>query len=229
MVCSRGAASPNTFTKNKLFATSGGFCQNPACNEPLFKNLPQKEIHIAEIAHIISVSNGARNNNDISEKQKASYNNLILLCPNCHAIIDKAEADFPEALIKSWKQNHERRLEEVFGVKIFQSRKEVRYALSPLFRENKHIFDKYGPTSIERLNPESPILELWIKKVREFIIPNNRKIFNIIDKNIGLLKSKELEIFEDFKQHLHDFEGKHLFDQDTSGTTFPTKIITLYV
>ena len=55
MSCTRGKASPNRFTQFKLFANSGGYCQNSSCNEKLYKSFEAGEIHIAEIAHIISV------------------------------------------------------------------------------------------------------------------------------------------------------------------------------
>ncbi len=229
MACSRGAASPDTFTKNKLFSKSGGFCQNPDCNQPLFKTLPQKEIHIAEIAHIISVGDGARNNSKLPPKVKGSFENLILLCPVCHTIIDKSEEDFPESLILQWKNDHEQRIEEIFSVRLYQTRAEVRQVLQPLFRENKTIFDTYGPHSGEQFNPESNYPRIWLRKIREFIIPNNKKIVKIIDKNQSLLSDDELLVFELFKHHADDFEGKHLFNLDTSGLTFPPKIVQLYV
>ena len=229
MACSRGKASPDTLTKNKLFANSAGFCQNPNCNEPLFKTFIQSEITIAEIAHIISVGDAARSSVKRTATQKASYDNLILLCPNCHTIIDKAEADFPEELIVSWKKEHEIRITQVFGIKTFSSRPQARDAVEPLFRENKVIFDYYGPLSQEQFNPESDIPLIWLRKIREFIIPNNRKIVRVIAKNQNLLNERELRTFEHFKQHVDDFESKHLFHQAANGLAFPEKITSIYV
>lgn len=229
MACARGKASPSTLTKNKLFASSAGFCQNPDCNEPLFKTFTQSEISIAEIAHIISVGNAARSNGNVTAKQKGDYHNLILLCPNCHTIIDKAHEDFPEELIVSWKKQHESRIAEVFGIKKFSSRALARKVIEPLFRENKIIFDQYGPLSQHRHNPESEVPLIWLRKIREYIIPNNRKIVNLITKNMGLLDEYELDTVEKFKQHVDDFESKHLFRQNINGLAFPEKITSIYV
>lgn len=229
MTCYRGKANPNDFTKQKLFANSGGYCQRPECNEPLFKSFKEKEIHIAEIAHIISVNNGARTDKKLSETDKGSYENLILLCPNCHTTIDKAEIDFPESLIKQWKIEHELRLSSIFGIKKFEDRKSAREIIEPLFSENKTIFDIYGPETDERYNPESEMPEIWLQKIRTIIIPNNRKIMNVLNNNINLLTTTEKKSFEIFKQHINDLEAKHIFNSQSIGIRFPVEITSVYV
>lgn len=229
MACSRGKANPNNFTKIKLFANSGGYCQRPECNEPLFKAFKEKEIHIAEIAHIISVNHGARENKKLSSVQKGMYENLILLCPNCHTTIDKDEIDFPETLIKQWKTEHEKRLASIFGIQKFENRESIRQVLEPIFRENKTIFEIYGPETDERFNPESEIAPLWIQKIRTIIIPNNRRIQNIIENNYSLLTSSEKSNFDKFKQHVNDFEAKHIFNTSSIGIRFPLEITSVYV
>ncbi len=228
MKCSRGKASPNNFTKMKLFAHSGGFCQNPNCNENLFKTFEEAEIHIAEIAHIISVNKGARENENLTPEQKGSYDNLILLCPNCHTMIDKAENDFPESLIIKWKNEHEKKLNQMFGVLKYNTRVKVREIIEPIFLENKTVFDIYGPNTDERFNPESNMPNLWIRKIREVIIPNNRKTLKVIEANYGLLKTDEKVVFNKFKQHVFDFESKHIFNNEENGTQFPIEITNIY-
>jgi len=92
MTCLKGRVNPSTTTKLRLFADSGGFCQNPSCLQPLFKDFEDDTIHIAEMAHIISAGDsGPRSDSDKTDDAKAAYTNLILLCPSCHTQIDKAE------------------------------------------------------------------------------------------------------------------------------------------
>ncbi len=46
---------------------------------------------------------------DISLGQIRSYDNGIWLCPSCHTTIDKNHGvSFPVALLKSWKEDHEK-------------------------------------------------------------------------------------------------------------------------
>lgn len=229
MACSRGKASPNSFTKTKLFASSGGFCQNPECNQNLFITFENNEIHIAEIAHIISVNDGARKDHKLSAKEKGSFENLILLCPNCHTKIDKAEESFPVDLILKWKNEHVAKLNALFGIERYDTRDLARKAVKPIFSENKTIFEKYGPNTDERFNPESRMPVSWIRKIREFIIPNNRKLLNIFNANYDLMNDKERSLFEEFKQHLDDFEKKHLLGEESNGLQFPSEISNIYV
>lgn len=70
---------------------------------------------------------------------------------------------------------------------------------------------------------------IWIKKIREFIIPNNRKIFSIINSNYDLMKPEEKNAFAKFTQHINDFEEKHIFNSESNGTQFPKEIADIYV
>jgi len=71
----------------KLYALSAGRCN--LCNKSLF----QENIHIGEMAHIIAKnSNGARSLKE--QVNDNSYENLILLCPNCHTKVDKAPESY---------------------------------------------------------------------------------------------------------------------------------------
>ena len=96
MPCSRGQANPDRNTTLRLFADSGGYCQRPECASRLFVDTGTKNVHIAEMAHIIAASDdGPRADAKASAAEKGSYDNLILLCANCHTSIDKAPEDFP--------------------------------------------------------------------------------------------------------------------------------------
>jgi len=81
MVCSRGEATPNAHTKLRLFADSAGYCQNPACNRPLFIDAGDKNIHIAEMAHVFAAADdGPRANPILTNAERGRFENLILLC-----------------------------------------------------------------------------------------------------------------------------------------------------
>jgi hypothetical protein len=77
----------------------------------------ESNIHVAEMAHVFSASDeGPRADIRLSEAERGAYENLILLCPTCHAKIDKAEREFPDSLILKWKQQHKNKIQELFGV-----------------------------------------------------------------------------------------------------------------
>ncbi|PHK36513.1 hypothetical protein VF13_37005 [Nostoc linckia z16] len=230
MSCKRGKANPDSHTKLKLFADSGGYCQNPDCNTNLFLSVGNSEFHIAEMAHIISVGDdGPRSNRGISKELKGDFSNLIMLCPTCHTKIDKAEIEFPDSLILSWKKIHSQKINLLFNIKEFTNRKEARSSVLPLLNQNKTIFDTYGPMTDERFNPESEMPRIWISKIHQYILPNNRKMLEILDKNYTLLNKKELKTVELFRQHVLDFESKHINNEDLNGLQFPEKLNQVFV
>lgn len=216
MSCSRGKASPNRHTTLRLFADSAGFCQNPACLRKLFVDTDTRNVHIAEMAHIFAANNsGPRANTTLSEEARGTYENLILLCPSCHTIIDKAPEDFPDDLLEKWKQHHIRCIAEVFGAVTYSCRSDTRKAIEPILAENRAIFQEYGPDNDYRVNPESELAQVWQRKVLSHVLPNNRKCLAVLDANRKHLFERELLTLEQFRQHVDDLEARHLGDSET--------------
>jgi hypothetical protein len=142
--------------------------------------------------------------------------------------VDKSEEKYPDNLLKGWKSSHKERIAKAFGAVMYANRAEVRSVLEPILEENKTIFVRYGPLSEQCLNPESDLPVIWKRKIFAKIIPNNRKILRIIEANLSYLSNKELPIFEDFKQHIDDFEAKHLWAAASSGLPFPKGAASLF-
>ena len=188
----------------------------------IFRDIEDEVIHIAEIAHVISAGDeGPRSDQELTPEQRARYENLILLCPTCHTMIDKAEDKFPIGLLLEWKANHKQQIAEAFGVREYASRKEARQRIEPLFEENAFIFEHYGPMTDERFNPESDLPRQWLRKIRAKIIPNNRTILDVCSANMQLLNDGEKALFTQFRQHVDDFEAKHLAGVEENGRQFP--------
>jgi hypothetical protein len=100
--------SPQTL--KVLFALSGNQCAHPECNNPVIA--PGNEISdplvVAQICHIFAASNdGPRSHPDLSEDQRNSADNLILLCPTHHRIVDGQFEKYPVETLKLWKRQHE--------------------------------------------------------------------------------------------------------------------------
>lgn len=213
MSCPRGNAAPDANTKLRLFAASGGYCQNPGCEQSLFVNTGSTRTHIAEIAHVFAANDrGPRAKEELPKAERGAFDNLILLCPKCHTIIDKAEQEFPDTLLASWKRNHEERLAKIFGAVHLGSRAEVFSVINPLMQENKTIFQEYGPDLDYREDPESELAVTWQRKMRERIIPNNRRILATLDANRDHMVDAEIRTLELFRQHIYDLEARHFTD-----------------
>ena len=208
----------------KLFADSAGYCQNPNCLRNLFED-SKNIIHVAEMAHIFSASNnGPRAKIELTEQERGEYENLILLCSNCHTIIDKAEKDYPDKLIEQWKINHKLKIDNLFGAVEYISRKEARIAIEPILSENRTIFEIYAPIAGKWFSPESDCVEIWYAKIKSYILPNNRKILAILDANRKYLIEKEANVLEVYRQHIDDFEARHIGGGRFGGIEFPAEL-----
>lgn len=212
--CIHGRAKPDKQTTLRLFAESGGYCQNPCCSNKLFVETGTSTLHIAEMAHIIAAKeNGPRGRSTLSAKERNSYENLILLCANCHTIIDKAPHTYPDMLIRQWKSEHLERIHSLFGAVEFFDRASAREAIGPPLAENQCVFDQFGPDNDYHQDPESELAAVWQRKLRSIVLPNNRKVLTILDKNRRLLTTGEIQVLETFRQHVDDLEAKHLGGQ----------------
>lgn len=98
----------------KLWVKSGGRCQFRGCNKELWQeNLTLSDGNYSEIAHIISYSaKGPRGDKVLSPKLVKSYENLMLLCFDCHNRIDDPieKKNYSVSLLQKYKLEHENRI-----------------------------------------------------------------------------------------------------------------------
>lgn len=100
-------------TKRRLDTLSGNECASPDCTKPLVAK--DRQTIISKICHIKAASaEGPRFDSAMSDDERRHYNNLILLCDECHSIIDNKvnELLYPVSLLEEWKKNHESRFSE---------------------------------------------------------------------------------------------------------------------
>ncbi len=224
MTCYRGKANPDRHTQLRLFADSAGYCQRPECPNRLFVDTGTKNIHIAEIAHIIAVGRkGPRADTTVTQADKGAYDNLILLCANCHTTIDKAPKDYPDHTILAWKRMRVDRISSRIGAFECRDRVSTRTVIEPTLIENRAVFDQYGPHNDYRYDPESELAKVWKRKMRAIILPNNRKILAVLDANRRHLRPNEVATLEAFRQHIDDLEAKHIGeDSGDVASRFPS-------
>lgn len=91
--------------RDRLFTHSRNKCAFPECSTIL---IDRNGLKAAEIAHIEAESpGGLRYNKDQSENDRFGYDNLILLCPTHHTLIDKDVQTFSVETLKKFKKVHE--------------------------------------------------------------------------------------------------------------------------
>lgn len=100
--------------KLKLWLKSGGLCSFRGCAKKLSEHgLTFEETNFSNIAHIIGYEkDGPRGNYPLPQTQRNDYENLMLVCTECHKLIDSKETarNYSVELLQSYKKEHEDQL-----------------------------------------------------------------------------------------------------------------------
>lgn len=191
-----------------LWGRAAGLCSNPTCRIKLTEVGAGGESFLTgEMAHQIAQSVGGPRGGAQAGSDK--YDNLILLCPTCHRKIDKApEGTYPVELLIDWKKQHEEWVNNWREAKTYATAAEMARDILSLLQENHLHFKEYGPKSELALNnPGSTCQAVWAARKLDVLLPNNRKIVQILDTNSDLLKGTLKAEANKFKMHAAGFEG----------------------
>lgn len=194
--------------KRKLYAESMGRCMNPDCETELFLTNGD----IAEKAHIVPHC----------ETEDNSFENLILLCPNCHTDFDK-NAGFDEDEVKSWKSKRQEQLSKVFAKKL-STFQELENLVKPILENNKTIYENYYLKDNKKL---------WDKS-EETILLNNKKLGILLEKNKDLFQDSDrkeysnLEVVNQFLLHIDEFTETRNDEEKIRTALFPTEINSIF-
>jgi len=105
-------------TVRRLDTLSGNQCAAPYCTKKLIAI--DGETIISKICHIEAASeDGPRYNPKMTDDERRHYDNLILLCDECHSIIDNKDNEdkYPVVLLKKWKSEHENKIKQNLLIK----------------------------------------------------------------------------------------------------------------
>jgi len=97
-----------------LLTRAGNKCSNPNCGVHL---VTSDGTPIAEVCHIEAVSKGGPRYNpekvcsrEDASKRIADLDNLIILCPNCHRLVDSDPITYNAEWLKLAREEHERKV-----------------------------------------------------------------------------------------------------------------------
>lgn len=93
-----------------LWGRAAARCAHPSCRKHLIADDQQvgEDVLIGEVAHIVAQNiGGPRGDQEPPGGSHDGQANLILLCREHHAIIDRRPAQFPVAKLVQWKSDHE--------------------------------------------------------------------------------------------------------------------------
>lgn len=97
-------------TRQALFSLSRGTCYAPDCDRRMISWIdPSTPTVDAHIAHICGAHPGSpRYDPDMTDDERRSFSNLILLCKPHHDLVDKIRPDdHPVELLQRWKTERE--------------------------------------------------------------------------------------------------------------------------
>ncbi|MCG2420085.1 SAVED domain-containing protein [Aequorivita sp. F47161] len=187
----------------KLWVKSGGRCQYTDCNKPLWKDeLMQRDMNKAYISHIIAAKDdGPRGEKVLSEKLELSFDNLLLLCDECHNRIDKAQLNgHPKQILIKMKKDHELRIELLTGLQeekkshlLFYTCKIGAFLPTITFKEaSAAIIPEYFPVSDNPIeigmgfNTISDDMDdFWIFQNQQLEEAFNQKVRPLLDKGVN--------------------------------------------
>lgn len=198
----------NNDVKRKLIAESMGRCMNPECNTELYFSGG----NIEEKAHIVPCCKTNDN----------SYENLIILCPNCHTKFDKCHQYTSEELL-GWKKKRQEEIKSLFA-KRFSKFEDLEKSIKPLLLANKYIYEAYY---------EGNHKDLW-NKFESKIIINNHCIRDILKNNLELFQKTDnpscsnLHIIEKLILHIDEFESTRIDKEKNRSLLFPSEIYSIF-
>ncbi len=226
----RGKANPSQLTRFRLWADSAGYCQNPVCRLPLFVDLDSGGVaHFGEIAHVIAASvDGPRGDTSMDEASLGAWDNLILLCANCHTVADKKPEDHPVELLRGWKEARSASVEAALGIAAFATRAEARAAVEPYADQNRFLHRNIGPDNEYRFDPAAEEAAVWRHEMTETIIPNHRRILRIIDANAALLTNAEKEVVAEYRTHVAGLAHRHHGEGGLRTLRFPSAMEQIF-
>ena len=194
--------------KRRLWAESMGRCMNPDCRAELFI----KNSDIMEKAHI-----GA-----YYETEDNSYENLIVLCPNCHKKFDKT-GFVDENIVKQWKEIRRNELEKFFSVEL-SSFDQLKEKVVPFLSENYSIYKSYYLSGNK---------SLW-DKFEPQILSNNEKLKLLFENNRTLFQQhsykeySNLELIQKFITHVDEFKITRDDGEKLREVLFPQEINSIF-
>lgn len=212
-----------------LWGRAGGRCSKPDCDEDLTTLIETGNYTVGEMAHIIGNKPTAARGTP--EGGVDTYDNLILLCPTHHTHIDKApEGTYTVEMLHDWKKKQEDVISNAGKTVRFSSFSELCLAVARLLIANKKVFESVGPlSSIANTDPNSNAYLIWELRRADRILPNNRKILNLIDSNEQLIEDVSIiQLVEEFRLHAESYE-KHIYHRLDSYPLFPKKFAEVFL
>lgn len=105
--------------KAELWWRAAGRCEFKGCNKPLYlHDITMDNCNLSNCAHIIGDSENGPRGTEYSKSLAKDFNNLMLMCPECHHYIDnEGKGKYDAQTLFDMKKKHEKRMEYLTSFK----------------------------------------------------------------------------------------------------------------
>ncbi len=215
-----GPRSYKSGTEKALFQLSKGTCYYPGCGEPVLVFLdPATPVVNVHICHIRGALPGSqRYESKMTDSERASFSNLILLCKPHHDLVDRVKPDqHPPELLAEWKDAREG--DAAAALSVVQLGNDV--ALSELIESivNRVLLRmpplKYIDPApvIERTRARHLVGREWLTAEVDAFLMTEKSGYFVLEAEAGMGKTA-------FLAHIVERRGYvHLFAEQARGVT----------
>lgn len=158
-------------TIDTLAKRAAYLCSNPDCRVATVgpNSDPNAATVVGEAAHISSAREGGKRfRPELTDQQRAEITNGIWLCRNCHRLIDSDETLYPEALLHTWREQHETYVQAKLGNTLNHVRLQTE-------QTNSLEFQQY-PLIIQEIAVDKPFAWEW-RLTAELLRTLNKPVF----------------------------------------------------
>lgn len=96
--------------QRQLWVNAHGMCSNPDCRRQLIVGATDADsaATTGQHAHVVGHSEGGpRGISPLPQGERETYSNMILLCGDCHALVDGQPNTYTVGVLYGWKAEHE--------------------------------------------------------------------------------------------------------------------------
>lgn len=196
-----------------LWSNAAGRCSFTGCQERLTGEQAAQSAPytLGEMAHIKGKKIGS-NRYDASqnEEQRDSYENLILLCPTHHTLIDVPENEslYSPDILTSMKNEHEASVTHRLDSATISNISDLKNQIAIYLAENRQAWLQYGPQSenARRMPHNEQLYAIWLSERLSTIVPNNRLIAELLRTHRNLFDRPDQAIISQYLAHVNSYE-----------------------
>lgn len=190
-----------TLTRLFLFVRAAGRCEFDGCPRYLIEHpVTLTEGNFAQIAHVVAFRpEGPRGRTELRPKYIHDASNLMLLCPQCHKLIDDHPLDYTRRTLSEYKRRHEKWIRQVTGLSPDRKTSLITFT-APIGRQTVAIpFDHM----LEAVAPRYPISRLGLDIDLTNLLEENAVVTRAAEQNITARLSRFFEPGGEWRQAGH--------------------------